>query len=172
MTLEIPMRVWMAVTMLALVACGSKEDDSGTKPGALPTCAGGGDASLELGRGGTGDFTPFADGEEITLTQQNDAWGLRLELLTAGIDTTDSASLFINLAFDPPEEETYGASLTLVCDDNIGTGWFAFFAGLPAPYDADPAQLQGRSVPFEAILTDAQSTSVSDTGEVKIRVVQ
>ncbi len=115
---------WPAL-LLAIVACGEKAvEDTAT------LCEGSGEPSLEIGTGGIDGFDAWDDGTVVT---PDDSGSIRVELLTAGLDTTGQASVVIRMDVDGASDDAL-SSVDLQCPSE-GPGWVAVLAPLPADGD-------------------------------------
>lgn len=123
--------------------------DTGTAATDL-SCNGEGAASLDMGHGGRSAFTPYNPGDDLPIVVGPDSgeWGVTLEILTAGLDTTESVSTVMRVV-TAETDTTYIGVLLLQCP-SPGPGWVALHADFPdedqaaagaGSFDGDPAEI-------------------------------
>lgn len=159
------MRAELAILGLLALGCsedapvdGDSEDTDVVDP-----CAGVGEGTLELGSGGRAGFQPFEDGEAVALQQDASGWGLRLELLTTGLDTTEAATSVVRVRFEPgAPTEDYLGKVMLQCDPEEGIAWIAVHAPIPEPWQSYPASLAGATLEVSATVTDHTGEAATD----------
>jgi hypothetical protein len=143
---------------LLLVGCG--EPEAAEEP--ATACAGAGDPSVAVGSGGLASFDAWTDGASAPVTGDPDALGLRLELLSEGLDTTASVSSVVRIDVDGTTADAI-ANLSLQCPSE-GPGWVAVFAPLPSTAQGpDAASVAGLAAILDVTLTDASGETASQT---------
>lgn len=160
----------MRVAWLALLALGCGAEEAPVDSDAPSACEGAGAATVEVGSGGRSAFVPFEDGDDIAAVDLAGTWGLQLELLTTGLDTTADASSVVRIQYEPgAPTEDYVGLIRLQCDDDEGIAWANVVAGLPEPWQGYPGSLVGAALQVRVTVTDASGEAAAD--EVELRVI-
>jgi hypothetical protein len=150
--------------LLVLLACGGDEkaeDTSSTTTSTTGDVCGVGPATVQLGGGGPAAFDPFEDGEMVALTEGPDGgWGVRIEMLTVGLNTTKSVTVVVDLTVEGGSTETLIGQLSLQCQES-GHGWTSAFAALHDDYQTNPDALSGQNGTIEAVVTDSRGETAS-----------
>jgi hypothetical protein len=144
-----------------------EEPDEEPELSSLPACQPDTDPVLELGTGGLSAFTPFAGGDSVALeVDGSGAWGLYVDLLAAGLDTTEPVIAMLRLSLgDDPATRDVGARLAMQCPD-AGPGW----AGVLVPFDeSELEEIDGVTLHLTGLLTDW--TGVTATQELELVLV-
>lgn len=128
-------------------------------------CEGGGAPTLELGLGGRSAFVPFDTGDDIEITQDGaGAYGFGFELLTTGLDTTESVNAVLRVTVGTDPVQDFIALFNLQCDEDLGVAWVATFTPLDDPLQ-DPVlaeALVGQPVLIDVSLSDARQVVGDD----------
>ena len=148
----------MRVLLVLLVACGGKSySDSGEATGtSLTPCTGSGSPSLTLGDATSGELEPWTDGSVIGLgTDVFGTPGIRIDVVVAGIDSTEQATAVVDLDVGGVSD-TYIGKVPLDCfGDGPADG--TTFAGLPE----GSSDSSGTDVTLSVTLTDERGVSAS-----------
>ncbi|MCB9683972.1 MAG: hypothetical protein H6738_01535 [Alphaproteobacteria bacterium] len=148
-----------ALVAALLAACTTE-----TTP--VSDCEGTGPATLSLGEDTT-TFVPFEDGDDVPI-ELSGRYGIWVGLWTTGVDTTDSATLFLRYSLDDdPETTDAGASIQLECVDG-GRGVYTVFAPMADELQtADAiATVDGSTLHLTGTIADA--TGDTATAEVDL----
>jgi len=135
--------------------------DTGGDPG---LCVGDGEPRVQLGTGGLLAFEPYVDGGSVPLVAgPSGSLGLRLDVLSEGLDTTSTVNAVLRVSVDglrpgsPAVPQDYLALLNLQCPAP-GPGWIQVFAPLRDELQADAAagELAGVGGELSMTLVDAE----------------
>jgi hypothetical protein len=137
---------------LALSACAAEEPAP-----ALTACEGDGPPGLEIGTGGIAAFDAWSDGSTVATSTAGDDVGIRVELLSTGLDTTGLVSVVVAVDAAGASEDAL-ASVTLQCPSE-GPGWIALFA--PLPTEAQGLPVDGMPAAITATATDQAGDAAS-----------
>ncbi len=139
-------------------------DDTGVLPTDATACEGLGPPGIELGEGGTSDFVPFADGQDLLIVQDTaGVYGFGADLQGEGLDFSVGLTTVLRITLGTDPSEDFIASLTYACRDD-GVGTTGIFAALDdAVQDELAAQaIVGQPVELSVTATDQEGASASD----------
>jgi hypothetical protein len=130
-------------------------------------CDGSGAVSLRLGHGGRTTFDEYGAGEDLPIVTgpSSGAWGVTLEVLTTGLDTSEPVSAVMRV-ITASADTTYIGVLMLQCP-TPGPGWVALHADFP-----DEDQSQAAAGAYDGDVADVLLTLTDHTNEYASTSVQ
>ncbi|MCA9493626.1 MAG: hypothetical protein KC621_27025 [Myxococcales bacterium] len=152
----------MRPALLAALLSACTAETTTTDP-----CDGAGPATLSLGEDTT-TFVPFTNGDDVPI-ELSGRYGIWVGLWTTGVDTTDTATLFLRYSLDDdPETTDAGASIQLQCED--GRGIYTVFAPMADELQtADAIQtVDGSTLHLTGTLADATGDTASSSVDLTL----
>ncbi|MGB0638593.1 MAG: hypothetical protein ACPGTU_04625 [Myxococcota bacterium] len=163
---------WFPVVLISsmMIACSSKENDTGQTKNVGPSCDGGGTTSVEIGTGAGAEFNPLSDGDTVSLVvAPQGGFGVSVRAQTSGLKADDLVDVLLVTEIDGVQSGEYlNESVQLYCQEDSGNGllWGVVVGFDPDTFASNDDLLALNGVAVDLVVTVYDANGGEETGRV------